>query len=199
MTEGSLAPQPALTLESHLRNSTENGEKISAGEFLKDHRSRHGKNHDRKAARDVHNLLGAAHPAAEEQINSHRVKNVTGPIDKSFQRRLAQRSHNDSSNAPPHEYTVNGSESAAERLASGVAVPELSQWRITLTPAALVDSAAIIVMANGAAKADAIGAAIDFPADVERYPAQLLRDAGDRVEWIMDSAAAARLPAAQRG
>jgi 6-phosphogluconolactonase len=88
---------------------------------------------------------------------------------------------------------------ALERLASGVAVPELSQWRITMTPPALLDAAAIIVVAEGASKADAIAAAIDFPADVDRYPAQLLRDAGDRVEWIMDSAAAARLRAAQRG
>ena len=80
-----------------------------------------------------------------------------------------------------------------ERLATGVAVPQLSQWRITMTPPALLDSAAIIMIANGPSKADAIAAAIDGPADVARYPAQLLRDAGDRVEWIIDAAAAARL------
>jgi 6-phosphogluconolactonase len=34
--------------------------------------------------------------------------------------------------------------------------PELSQWRITMTPSALLDSAAIIVIANGASKAEAI-------------------------------------------
>jgi len=78
-------------------------------------------------------------------------------------------------------------------LATGVAVPELSQWRITMTPQALLDSAQIIVIASGASKADAIAAAIEGAADVEHYPAQLLRDAGDRVEWIIDSAAAARL------
>ena len=84
----------------------------------------------------------------------------------------------------------------AERLATGVAVPELSQWRITLTPAALLDSANIVMIASGASKAEAIAAAIEAPGDVERYPAQLLRDAGDRVEWIIDAAAAARLRAA---
>jgi 6-phosphogluconolactonase len=80
-----------------------------------------------------------------------------------------------------------------DRLASGVAVPVLSQWRITMTPAALLDSAVIIAIANGTSKADAMAAAIDHPADVARYPAQLLRAAGDRVEWIIDSAAGARL------
>jgi len=78
-------------------------------------------------------------------------------------------------------------------LATGVAVPGLSRWRITMTPQALLDSAQIIMIATGASKAGAIAAAIEGPADVEKYPAQLLRDAGDRVEWIIDSAAAARL------
>lgn len=82
-------------------------------------------------------------------------------------------------------------------LAAGVAIPELSQWRITMTPAALLDSAQIIVIASGASKADAIAGAIEAPASVDACPAQLLREAGDRVEWIIDSAAAARLRGAR--
>ena len=78
-------------------------------------------------------------------------------------------------------------------LATGVAVPELSQWRITMTPNSLLDSANIIMIASSASKADAIASALEGPVDVEQYPAQLLRAAGDRVEWIIDSAAAARL------
>jgi 6-phosphogluconolactonase len=81
----------------------------------------------------------------------------------------------------------------SERLATGVYVPEISQWRVTMTPPALLDSAAIVVIANGSSKADAISAALEGALDVARYPAQLLRAAGDRVEWIMDSAASARL------
>jgi 6-phosphogluconolactonase len=80
-----------------------------------------------------------------------------------------------------------------EQLAAGVHVPELLQWRITMTPPALLDSAAIIVIADGSSKADAISAALEGALDVVRYPAQLLRAAGDRVEWIIDSAASARL------
>ena len=85
---------------------------------------------------------------------------------------------------------------AAQRLAAGVSVHQLDQWRITMTPRALLDSACIVMIASGQGKADAIAAAIEQPLNVERYPAQLLRQANDRVEWIMDSAAAARLRAA---
>ena len=84
----------------------------------------------------------------------------------------------------------------SELLATGVHVPELSQWRITMTPSALLDSAAIIVIANGSSKAEAIAATLEGALDIARYPAQVLRAAGHHVEWIIDSAASARLRAA---
>ena len=87
----------------------------------------------------------------------------------------------------------------APPYAAGVSVPELSQWRITMTPVALLDSASIIMIASGASKADAIEAAIEGPLDAQHYPAQLLRAANDRLEWIIDSAAAARLRGVPRG
>jgi 6-phosphogluconolactonase len=77
-----------------------------------------------------------------------------------------------------------------DELATGVWVPRLDQWRITQTPPALLDSTAIIVMAAGSTKADAIAAAIAGELKVSRYPAQLLRAADERVEWIIDDAAA---------
>jgi ABC-type transporter Mla maintaining outer membrane lipid asymmetry ATPase subunit MlaF len=55
------------------------------------------------------------------------------------------------------------------------------------------DSGTIVVLVAGARKADAVRAALDEPLDVQKYPAQLLRSAGDRVEWFVDSAAAAQL------
>ena len=76
--------------------------------------------------------------------------------------------------------------------------PHLDAWRITLTPAALLDSLTIVMIVSGAKKADAVWEAIEAPEDVRRYPAQLLRRAGDRVEWFMDAPAAARLRGAPR-
>ena len=69
----------------------------------------------------------------------------------------------------------------------------LNAWRITLTPPALLASRAIVMLVAGPSKADAVHAALKMPDDVQRYPAQLLHAAGDRVEWFVDRAAAGRL------
>ena len=73
---------------------------------------------------------------------------------------------------------------------AAVWVEHLDAWRITLTPPALLDARAILMLVSGDDKTAAVRAALDAPMDVTRWPAQLLRAAGDRVEWIMDAAAA---------
>lgn len=73
----------------------------------------------------------------------------------------------------------------APRVAA-IFAPHLKSWRITLTPAALVDARSILMIVAGKQKAQAVWAAREAPPDVARYPAQLLREAGDRVEWIVD-------------
>ena len=89
---------------------------------------------------------------------------------------------------------------AAERpdRVAAVWAPHLDAWRITLTPRAILDARAIVMIVAGAARADAVRAALDLPENAVARPVQLLRAAGDRVEWIMDAAAAARRPAAPR-
>ena len=77
------------------------------------------------------------------------------------------------------------------RVAAAWAV-HLKKWRITLTPAALLDARAIVALVAGDKKADAVHAALDLPEDVRRYPAQILRAADQRVEWFIDRAAARR-------
>lgn len=76
--------------------------------------------------------------------------------------------------------------------------PHLKTWRITLTPPALLDAREILVNASGPQKADAVRAALTRPEDLMRYPVQLLRRAGDRVEWMIDRAAAASIDAPAR-
>lgn len=79
------------------------------------------------------------------------------------------------------------------RRVAAIWAPHLEAWRITLTPEAILDSRAIIVLVAGPGKAHAVRAALHEPLDVKKYPAQLLRSADDRVEWFVDRAAAARL------
>ena len=79
------------------------------------------------------------------------------------------------------------------RRVAAVWAPHLGVWRITLPPDAILDSRQIVVLVAGAHKAEAVHSALDGPLDVTTHPAQLLRTAGDRVEWFLDRAAAARL------
>lgn len=79
------------------------------------------------------------------------------------------------------------------RRVAAVWAPPLGVWRITLTPEVILDSERILVLVAGSKKATAVRAALEEPLDVRTWPAQLLRVAGDRVEWFGDRAAAARL------
>jgi 6-phosphogluconolactonase len=67
------------------------------------------------------------------------------------------------------------------------------QWRITLTPPAILNSRAIVMLVAGGNKSAAVAGAIEGALDVTTCPAQLLRDADDRLEWMLDTAAASRL------
>ena len=76
-----------------------------------------------------------------------------------------------------------------DRRVAAVWAPHLNAWRITLTPDIVLDSQSIVVLAAGGRKVKAAQAALNEPSDVKKYPAQLLRSAGDRVEWFLDRAA----------
>ena len=88
---------------------------------------------------------------------------------------------------------TNRSRAFAGRRVAAVWAPHLNAWRITLTPVAIHDSRSIAILVAGARKAHAVQAAIDAPLDVERTPAQLLREFDDVVEWLLDRAAASLL------
>jgi len=69
----------------------------------------------------------------------------------------------------------------------------LDAWRITLTPPALLDSDAILVITSGPGKSGAVRAALEERERIAEWPAQLLRAADDRVEWWLDRDAAAAI------
>jgi 6-phosphogluconolactonase len=79
--------------------------------------------------------------------------------------------------------------------AVAVYAAHLGVWRITVTPRVILDSRTIVMLVSGEKKAAAVAAAIDGPLDAVHYPGQLLRDAGDRVEWMVDRSAASNLSA----
>jgi 6-phosphogluconolactonase len=90
-----------------------------------------------------------------------------------------------------------------ERPVVAIKVPHLDRWRITLTPPALLDAERTIIVAAGAGKADALAnvltANVTAPMNPARWPAQLLRQVDERVDWLIDRSAAGRWPAAPPG
>jgi 6-phosphogluconolactonase len=66
-------------------------------------------------------------------------------------------------------------------------------WRLTITPAGLRACGLIVVMTLGAGKAEALKRVIRGPFDPMQAPAQILSTCSDRVVWLVDEAAAARL------
>lgn len=78
-------------------------------------------------------------------------------------------------------------------LVAAVWVPPLGAWRITLRPDAVLAARRILVLVSGESKAPAVSAALEGPVDPIRWPAQILRRAADRVEWIVDRKAASAL------
>jgi 6-phosphogluconolactonase len=93
----------------------------------------------------------------------------------------------------PGSELLNAGHPATGRRVAAVWAPHLNIWRITLTPGAILDSERILLLVTGRSKADAVNAALAARLDVKDYPGQLLRAAGDRVEWFLDRAAAAHL------
>jgi 6-phosphogluconolactonase len=84
-----------------------------------------------------------------------------------------------------------------ERLVLANHVPQLGAWRLTVTLPLLAAARAALFLVSGARKAGAVAAVL---ADAGReLPAGRVRlDDGD-LGWLLDGAAAARLPAAARG
>lgn len=86
----------------------------------------------------------------------------------------------------------------AGRRVAAVRTPRGDAWRITLTPDAILDAEAIVVLVAGTRKATAVEAALHEPLDQMKFPAQLLRSADGRAEWFLDRAAASRLARSRR-
>jgi 6-phosphogluconolactonase len=73
--------------------------------------------------------------------------------------------------------------------------------RLTATPPLLQHAAALLFLVAGEDKADALREVLEGEERPERFPAQVVRHARGQVVWLVDRAAAARLPqvAQERG
>lgn len=66
-------------------------------------------------------------------------------------------------------------------------------WRLTLTPTGLYQCAQIVVLVTGAGKAEALHRVFHAEESIMDCPIQVLRKHSERVIWLVDTAAAAKL------
>ena len=66
-------------------------------------------------------------------------------------------------------------------------------FRITFTAPLINQARAVAFLVYGAGKAEAVHQILELPRDVDKYPAQLIELAGEKVDWFLDEPAAAQL------
>jgi 6-phosphogluconolactonase len=80
-----------------------------------------------------------------------------------------------------------------ERWVVAEYVPEVSMWRITLTPVIINLAREVVFLVAGAAKADMLRQVLEGPFAPDERPAQIVRPSPGEVVWLIDAAAAAKL------
>jgi 6-phosphogluconolactonase len=86
----------------------------------------------------------------------------------------------------------------AFRLASAPYVEKLGAFRITLTLPVINNAACVVFLIAGAEKADAVRQVLGDAFLSERLPAQLIRLKRGELIWLLDRAAASKLPPASQ-
>jgi 6-phosphogluconolactonase len=74
-------------------------------------------------------------------------------------------------------------------------VPQKDSWRVTLTLPVILHGKKVAFLIEGAGKADVLAEVLQGPYDPESRPSQLIRPVSGEVSFLLDSAAAAKLPA----
>jgi 6-phosphogluconolactonase len=72
-------------------------------------------------------------------------------------------------------------------------VPRMNTWRVTLTYPFLNKSAAVMILAVGAAKTQRLAEVLHGPRDPQRLPIQRIEPVGGTLAWLLDAAAAGDL------
>jgi len=78
--------------------------------------------------------------------------------------------------------------------ANEVSEPVASPWRLTLTYPAINAARRVVFLVEGTDKSDILAKVLGNEKDVRRYPAQGIAPSDGELVWLVDSAAAAKLP-----
>jgi 6-phosphogluconolactonase len=127
----------------------------------------------------------------ESAIRGHyRLEGAEGPIFDVLQLGMGDDGH--TASLFPHTAALH----EMIRLAVANHVPQQKQsWRVTLTWPVINAARDVFFLIDGPAKADPLGRVLQGPYDPETLPSQLIQPQNGRLLFLLDSAAAAQLPA----
>lgn len=81
------------------------------------------------------------------------------------------------------------------RLVIANHVPQKDTWRITLTAPVINNGTEVAFGIAGADKADVLAQVLTGPRNIDEYPSQMIRPVNGKLLFLLDEAAAAKLPA----
>ena len=84
------------------------------------------------------------------------------------------------------------------RLVIANHVPQKDVWRISLTWPVINHAAEVVFEVEGPSKTDILAEVLTGPRDPDRLPSQLIRPANGKLLFLLDEAAAAKLPPAEK-
>jgi 6-phosphogluconolactonase len=86
---------------------------------------------------------------------------------------------------------------ALNRLVIANHVPQKDVWRISLTWMVINHGSEVVFEVEGPGKTDIVAEVLTGPRDPDRLPSQLIRPASGKLLFLLDEAAAAKLPPAE--
>ena len=133
----------------------------------------------------------AAAARYESAIRGHfRLEGAQGPVFDVLQLGMGDDGH--CASLFPHTAALN----EVIRIAIANHVPQQKQsWRVTLTWPVINAAREVFFLIDGPAKADPLGRVLQGPYDPETLPSQLIQPQNGRLLFLLDTAAAAHLPA----
>ena len=149
-------------------------------------------------AANVHRMEGELDPEEEaaryeaEIRNTLRLEGAETPVFDLILLGLGPDGH--TASLFPH---TEGLEEMA-RLCLANHVPQKDVWRLTLTWPVITQGREVAFLVEGEEKAGVLKTVFTGAYDPEQYPAQLIRPANGRLTLLLDQAAAAQLPEANR-
>jgi 6-phosphogluconolactonase len=144
-------------------------------------------------ASNIHRVLGELHPEEASrryvlEVQEHfGLRPGTLPVFDVMHRGIGPDAH--TAGLFPGEPLIGD----RENIAAAVYAEKLRSWRVTLLPGVLIQARNTVMLVAGPDKAEPLDRIFHGPFDPFKYPAQVVPNDPQKVEWYLDEAAAARV------